>query len=133
MARDGLLPRALGAVHPRFQTPYIATILTGTFAAVLAGLFPIDILGHLVSIGTLFAFIIVCAGVLVLRYQNPDAPRAFRTPWTPWVPILGILNCGYLMWGLGAETWLRLLVWMALGLVIYFAYGRRHSRLSAEP
>jgi basic amino acid/polyamine antiporter, APA family len=133
MSRDGLLPKALGAIHPRFQTPYIATILTGSVAAALAGLFPIDILGHLVSIGTLFAFIIVCAGVLILRYQDPHTPRAFRTPWVPWVPLLGILNCGYLMWGLGGETWLRLLIWMALGFVIYFLYGRKHSRLSAEP
>jgi basic amino acid/polyamine antiporter, APA family len=133
MARDGLMPKALAKVHPRFQTPYVATLITGSVAAVLAGLFPIDILGHLVSIGTLFAFIIVCAGVLILRRQNPNAPRSFRTPWVPWVPILGILNCGYLMWGLGGETWLRLIIWMAIGMAIYFLYGRYHSRFAREP
>ncbi len=132
MARDGLMPPAFAKVHPRFKTPYVATIITGVVAAVLAGLFPIDILGHLVSIGTLFAFIIVCAGVLVLRKSDPDAPRSFRTPWVPWIPLLGILSCGYLMWGLGAETWMRLVIWMALGFAIYFLYGKSHSRLSAE-
>jgi APA family basic amino acid/polyamine antiporter len=133
MARDGLMPAAFGRVHPRFRTPYIATIITGAVAAVIAGLFPIDLLGHLVSIGTLFAFVIVCAGVLILKRTHPDAPRAFRTPWTPWVPILGIINCGYLMWSLGGSTWLRLAIWMAIGLAIYFGYGRKHSRLAKEP
>ncbi|HWB77072.1 MAG TPA: amino acid permease [Nannocystaceae bacterium] len=132
MARDGLLPKSLAKVHPKYKTPYVATLLTGSVAAVLGGLFPIDILGHLVSIGTLFAFMIVCAGVWLLRRQDPDAPRAFRTPWVPVVPILGILMCGYLMWGLGAETWLRLIIWMGLGLAIYFLYGRRNSRLADE-
>jgi basic amino acid/polyamine antiporter, APA family len=132
MARDGLMPPAFGRVHPRFRTPYIATIITGAVAAVIAGLFPIDLLGHLVSIGTLFAFVIVCGGVLILRRTNPDAERAFRTPWTPWVPILGILTCGYLMVSLGGSTWLRLAIWMAIGLAIYFLYGRKHSKLSRE-
>ena len=133
MARDGLLPKALAKVHPKYKTPYVATLLTGSVAAVLGGLFPIDILGHLVSIGTLFAFMIVCAGVWLLRRQDPDRPRAFRTPWVPVVPILGILMCGYLMWGLGGETWLRLIIWMALGLAIYFLYGKKHSRLADDP
>jgi len=133
MARDGLMPKAFAKVHPRFKTPHVATIITGVVAAALAGLFPIDILGHLVSIGTLFAFIIVCAGVLVLRKTDPDAPRSFRTPLVPWVPILGILSCGWLMFSLGSETWLRLIIWMALGLAIYFLYGRSHSRFSKDP
>jgi len=133
MARDGLLPAVFGHVHPKYQTPYVATIITGGFAAVIAGLFPIGLLGELVSIGTLFAFVVVCAGVLVLRYRDPDAPRSFKTPFVPVVPILGILTCGYLMWGLGVPTWTRLAIWMALGLAIYFGYGRRNSRLAAEP
>jgi basic amino acid/polyamine antiporter, APA family len=129
MARDGLMPAAFGRVHPRFRTPHIATMITGAVAAVVAGLFPIDLLGHLVSIGTLFAFVIVCGGVLILRRTDPDAKRAFRTPWTPWVPILGILTCGYLMVSLGGSTWLRLAIWMAIGLAIYFLYGKKHSKL----
>jgi APA family basic amino acid/polyamine antiporter len=133
MARDGLLPRVFGYVHPKFQTPYVATIITGITAAVIAGLFPIGLLGDLVSIGTLFAFVVVCAGVLVLRYRDPDAPRAFKTPGVPLVPILGILTCGYLMYGLGIATWSRLGIWLVLGLAIYFFYGRSHSRLAAEP
>jgi APA family basic amino acid/polyamine antiporter len=130
MARDGLLPAALGRVHPRFRTPHVATVITGAVVAVIAGLFPVGLLGGLASIGTLFAFTIVCGGVIVLRRKDPDAPRAFRTPWTPWVPLMGISTCGYLMWGLGGGTWLRLAVWTAIGLAIYFGYGRRRSRLA---
>lgn len=130
MARDGLMPPAFSRVHPRFRTPHVATIITGAVAALIAGLFPIDLLGHLVSIGTLFAFVIVCGGVLILRRTDPDAPRSFRTPWTPVVPVLGILTCGYLMVSLGGSTWLRLAIWMAIGLAIYFGYGRKHSRLA---
>jgi len=130
MARDGLMPPAFGRVHPRFRTPHVSTIITGSVAALIAGLFPIDLLGHLVSIGTLFAFVIVCGGVLILRRTDPDAPRAFRTPWTPVVPILGIATCGYLMVSLGGSTWLRLAIWMGIGLAIYFLYGKKHSRLA---
>ncbi|CAN5625157.1 amino acid permease [soil metagenome] len=129
MARDGLLPPVFGRVHPRFRTPYVTTIVTGAVAAVVAGIFPIGILGELVSIGTLFAFVVVSAGILVLRYREPNRPRPFRTPFVPVVPILAILTCGYMMVSLPGDTWLRLAVWMALGLAIYFAYGKSHSRL----
>ena len=129
MARDGLLPSAFGKVHPKFQTPYISTLITGTVAAVVGGLFPIGLLGELVSIGTLLAFVIVSAGVLVLRYRSPDLVRPFKTPFVPAVPILAIVFCGYLMYGLPTDTWLRLMIWMALGLVIYFGFGKRNSKL----
>ncbi|HET7598903.1 MAG TPA: amino acid permease [Gemmatimonadales bacterium] len=129
MAKDGLLPPVFSRVHPKFKTPYLASILTGIFAMAFAGLLPIGLLGELVSIGTLLAFAIVCAGVLVLRYKEPDRPRPFRTPLVPLVPALGIFACLYLMLGLPKDTWARLFVWMAIGLVIYFLYGRRHSKV----
>ncbi len=131
MSRDGLLPKWAGAVHPRFRTPWISTILVGLFVAVFAALIPIDVLGELVSIGTLLAFVIVSAGVWVLRRKRPDLPRPFKTPWVPVVPILGILISGYLMRSLPLDTWLRLVVWLVFGLIIYVAYGRKHSRVQA--
>ena len=133
MSHDGLLPPAFGRVHPRYRTPHVSTMITGVIAALIAGLFPIGLLGHMVSIGTLFAFVIVCAGVLVLRRTDPNAPRVFRTPGVPWVPVLGIVTCGAMMASLSLDTWLRLAIWMAIGLAIYFGYGKKHSRLSKEP
>ena len=129
MSRDGLLPPLFGRVHHRFRTPYMSTIITGTVAAAVAGMFPIGLLGELVSIGTLLAFVIVCAGILVLRYTKPDLHRPFKTPLVPFVPVGGILVCGWLMYNLPRDTWLRLIIWMAIGLAIYFLYGRKNSKL----
>ena len=129
MAHDGLLPPVCAKLHPKFRTPYITTIFTGIFAGLVAGLFPIGLLGELVSIGTLFAFVLVCLGVLVLRYTNPEAHRPFKTPAPHIVCIIGALSAAAQMASLPAETWERLVVWMALGLAIYFLYGRRHATL----
>ena len=133
MARDGLVPKSIFAsVHPTFKTPWISTILIGCFVAALTGFLPIDALLHLTNIGTLFAFVIVCAAVLVMRRTNPNAKRPFRCPFVPVVPILGILCCLMLMLSLPAANWWRLFAWLGIGLVIYFCYGMRHSTLGKE-
>jgi APA family basic amino acid/polyamine antiporter len=133
MARDGLVPRAFFAdVHPTFRTPWKSTIAIGIFVAILAGLLPIDALLHLTNIGTLFAFVIVCGAVLVMRRTNPEAERPFRCPLVPVVPTLGIAACLLLMFSLPAANWWRLIAWLALGLCIYFTYGRHHSLLGKE-
>ena len=128
MSKDGLLPPIFSRVHPKYKTPYVSTILTGCVAIVLAGVLPISILGELVSIGTLLAFAIVCVSIIVLRKTRPDIERPFRTPWVPLIPILGALICFIQMAALPGDTWLRLIVWMAIGFVIYFTYGIHHSK-----
>jgi basic amino acid/polyamine antiporter, APA family len=130
MSRDRLLPRGLAAVHPRYGTPYKITLITGAVVALLAGFVPLDTLAELVNIGTLFAFVLVSLAVIILRRTRPDLPRSFRVPWVPFLPILSALACLYLMLNLPGETWVRFVVWMVLGVVIYFVYGRRHSRFN---
>ena len=129
MSKDGLLPQVFSKVHPKFQTPYVSTIITGTFAMIIAGILPISILGELVSIGTLLAFIIVCIGILVLRKSKPNIERPFKTPWVPFVPILGASICFIQMASLPLDTWLRLIIWMVIGFCIYFFYGVKHSKI----
>ncbi len=131
MSRDGLLPAVFSRIHPKFRTPYIVTILTGVVVAVIAGLFPIVVLGEMVNIGTLLAFVIVSASVIVLRIRRPDLPRPFKTPGYPVVPILGVLTSLGLMAFLPWDTWLRLGVWLVIGLFIYLGYGVRHSKVQA--
>ncbi|MGH7700183.1 MAG: amino acid permease [Gemmatimonadales bacterium] len=131
MARDGLLPRWAAKVHPRFRTPHVTTILTGVFVAVFAAFANIDEVVQLTNIGTLFAFAIVAGGVLVLHYREPERVRPFRTPWMPWTPLLAIGACVFLMFQLPLVTWVRFLVWLGVGLVIYLLYGYRRSRLRA--
>jgi basic amino acid/polyamine antiporter, APA family len=128
MARDGLVPPSFfGAVHERFRTPWKSTILTGCFVGLMGAFLPLRILAELVNIGTLLAFLIVCAAVLIMRRTHPEAERPFRAPLVPLVPILGIASCLLLMFSLPAENWLRLVIWLLLGFIIYFAYGRKHS------
>jgi basic amino acid/polyamine antiporter, APA family len=130
MSRDGLVPKVFSDVHPRFRTPWKSNMLFFLLTAVFAAFVPGDIVGEMTSIGTLFAFMLVCAGVWILRVKRPDIPRAFRTPAVPVVASLGILVCGAMIFGLGWTNWLRLIAWLALGLVFYFAYGRSHSKLA---
>jgi APA family basic amino acid/polyamine antiporter len=129
MGRDGLLPPAFAAIHPKYRTPYLGSIVTGLGAALFAGLFPLDLLGDLVSIGTLLAFAVVSIGVLILRRTMPDAHRPFRTPFMPFTPIAAVLSCLALMWSLSNGTWWRLALWLAIGGAVYAAYGARHSKL----
>jgi APA family basic amino acid/polyamine antiporter len=129
MSRDGLLPRGVSQVHPRFQTPYITTIITCVIVAVSAGFVPIQVVGEMTSIGTLFAFAVVCMAVIVLRVTRPDVHRPFKAPGGLFVPVLGVLSCLYLMVSLSVMTWVRLLLWLDVGMIIYWCYGRRHSPL----
>ena len=130
MARDGLLPASFfGAVHPRFRTPWKSTLLTGSVVGLMGALLPLRMLAELVNIGTLLAFVIVCAAVLIMRRSEPDMPRPFRCPFVPLIPLLGIAFCSLLMFSLPVENWLRLVVWLLVGFAVYFSYGRRHSVL----
>ncbi len=132
MSRDGLLGKWAASVHPRFRTPYLSTIFTGIAVAIATGMLPLELLGQLVNIGTLLAFVLVSIGVLVLRRTRPDLDRPFRTPWVPFVPIMGVICCGGLMLTLPEDTWIRLIVWLLIGFTIYFGYSRRHSHLQRE-
>jgi APA family basic amino acid/polyamine antiporter len=134
MANDGLLPRKFFAdIHPKWRTPWKNTILVGLLAAIVGSLVPIDDIGKMVNIGTLLAFVIVCIAVIMLRRTDPDQPRPFRTPWVPLVPILGVLFNGYMMYRLGWINWARLIIWLLIGLVVYFTYGQKHSKVQALP
>lgn len=134
MANDGLLPKKFFAdIHPKWRTPWKNTILVGMLAAIVGSLVPIDDIGKMVNIGTLLAFVIVCIAVIMLRRTDPDQPRPFRTPWVPLVPILGVVFNGYMMYRLGWINWARLIIWLAIGLVVYFTYGQKHSKVQALP
>jgi len=132
MSKDGLLPAMFSELHPKFQTPWKSNVLFAVFVSLFAGFVPGHVIGEMTSIGTLLAFVIVCISVLVLRRTMPDAPRAFLTPWVPWVPIAGALSCLGIMVYLPPETWVRLIVWLAIGCVLYFGYSRWNSRLCRE-
>jgi APA family basic amino acid/polyamine antiporter len=129
MSRDGLLPKVFSDIHPKFLTPWRCNLIFMVFVSLFSGFLPISKLGHMTSIGTLLAFVIVCVGVIVMRRTNPDAPRPYRTPLVPIVPLLGVLVCLAMMVSLDYETWIRLVVWLAIGLTIYFTYGTKHSHL----
>ncbi len=129
MSRDGLLPGVFSKLHPKFHTPYKANLIILVLVGLFAAFVPGDIVGDMTSIGTLFAFMLVCAGVIILRKTDPDLPRKFRTPWVPFIPILGIIVCGAMIYGLGWTNWLRLIVWLMIGFVIYFGYSVKHSKL----
>jgi basic amino acid/polyamine antiporter, APA family len=129
MSRDGLLPPVFRKVHPKYQTPHVTTIWTGVVVAAISAVANINEIVELTNIGTLFAFILVCAGIIILRYKDPNRPRVFKTPWVPVTPILGILSCLYLMYQLPLVTWVRFGIWLLVGLALYFAYSYKHSRL----
>ena len=130
MSKDGLLPSFFSVIHPRFQTPWIANIVLFVVIGTFAAFAPLSLVGHLTSMGTLFVFAIVCASVLILRKTHPQLKRPFKTPWVPLVPILGIFTCVTLMISLDLATWIRLGVWLILGFIVYFAYGKKNSRLA---
>jgi APA family basic amino acid/polyamine antiporter len=129
MSRDGLVPPIFSAVHPKYRTPYKSNMLFFVFTAAFAAFVPGDVVGEMTSIGTLFAFMLVCAGVWIMRHKRPDLERGFTVPALPFVAIMGIVVCGAMIYGLGWTNWLRLAAWLAVGLILYFVYGRRHSRL----
>ena len=131
MSRDGLLPKLFSDIHPKYRTPWKSNLLFMVFVSLFAAFAPIQVVGEMTSIGTLFAFVLVCAGIMVMRKTHPELPRPFRTPLVPIVPILGILANLFLMFGLGWENWLRLIIWMAIGFCIYFGYSRKHSHLNS--
>jgi APA family basic amino acid/polyamine antiporter len=133
MSKDGLVPKVFSDVHPRFRTPYKSNLLFFVFTGVFAAFIPEDVVGEMTSIGTLFAFMLVCAGVWILRVRRPDLDRRFRVPALPVVAILGIVVCGAMIYGLGWTNWMRLIVWLLIGFVFYFSYGKRHSLLNAPP
>lgn len=130
MSKDGLLPPFFGEIHAKFRTPWKTNLFFLVFVSLFAGFVPVSDLGHMVSIGTLLAFVLVCIGVLVMRKKMPDAPRSFKTPLVPFVPIAGVLVCLYLMYSLPMESWIRLVIWMALGVALYFLYGKKNSKLN---
>jgi APA family basic amino acid/polyamine antiporter len=129
MSHDGLVPKLFCDIHPRFRTPYKSNMLFFVFTGLFAGFIPEDIVGEMTSIGTLFAFVLVCIGVWILRVRRPDLPRAFKAPAVPFVSPAGVIVCGAMIYGLGWTNWMRLLVWLVIGLVIYFSYGRNHSKV----
>jgi APA family basic amino acid/polyamine antiporter len=131
MSRDGLVPKVFCDVHPRYRTPYKSNMLFFVFTGLFAGFIPEDIVGEMTSIGTLFAFVLVCIGIWLLRRRRPDLPRAFKVPAVPFVSTAGVLVCGAMIYGLGWTNWLRLIVWLAIGLAFYFSYGRKHSKVQA--
>jgi APA family basic amino acid/polyamine antiporter len=132
MSRDGLVPKVFSEVHPTYRTPYKSNMLFFVFTALFAAFAPVDIVGEMTSIGTLFAFMLVCAGVWIMRVRRPDIPRGFTVPALPVVAVLGILVCGAMIYGLGWTNWLRLAGWLAIGMVIYFGYSQKHSNLAAK-
>jgi APA family basic amino acid/polyamine antiporter len=132
MSRDGLLPKVFSDIHPKFQTPYRCNLIFMVFVSLFSGFLPISRLGHMTSIGTLLAFVIVCIGIIIMRRTNPNAPRPYRTPLVPVVPILGVLVCFAMMASLDIDTWIRLVVWLAIGLAIFFGYSRHHSHLHLD-
>ncbi|MEJ7610521.1 MAG: amino acid permease [Ferruginibacter sp.] len=133
MSKDGLLPAAFSAIHPKFKTPYKANLFILVIVGLFAAFVPGDVVGDMTSIGTLFAFMLVCVAVIILRKTNPELPRQFKTPFVPLVPILGVIVCGAMIYGLGWTNWLRLLGWLAIGFIIYFGYSRKRSKLNNRP
>src|SRR5438477_522859 len=133
MSRDGLVPKIFSDVHPRFRTPYKSNVLFFFFTGLLAAFVPADVTGEMTSIGTLFAFILVCAGIWIMRVRNPELERGFRVPAAPLVAILGIITCGAMIYGLGWTNWMRLIGWLLIGFIFYFSYGKHHSRINAPP